>query len=111
MMPSRRPLGVVKQWATSGYTATAAVSAAPVSVTLPQNAVGKPVKMKVSGSVAGYVTLEIGNGAQITAMVNPNALYDEVDIPASAFPNLVSSVAVEVTASGAGLVVVSIGFA
>ena len=102
--------GGYKQSATASNTFTAAGTAA-ITPTLPGGASGRPVRIRASGSVAGYVTLNIGTQAQIVVMVNPNAPQQEQPIPASAFPNAVNSVATSATAAGAGLIVVTIDFA
>ena len=100
----------IKQSATASNTFTAAGTAA-ITPTLPGGASGRPVKIRASGSVAGYVTLNVGTQAQIVVLVNPNAPAAEQAIPPQAFPNPVNSVATSATASGAGLVVVAIDFA
>ena len=110
MTPLNRAAIPVKQWAVGSNTFTAA-GTATVTPTLPGGAIGRPVKIKASGSVAGYATLNIGTQAQVVVLINPNAAYTEEPIPASAFPSPVGSAPVSVTASGAGVVTVAIGFA
>ena len=103
--------GGIKQWATKFENPTAAASNTSDSVALPNGAVGRPVKIKASGSVAGAVTVNIGNGAQIVVQVNPNAPPTEENIPSQAFPNQVSTVSFEYTTAGAGFLTISVGFA
>ncbi len=102
--------GGAKQSAVAQNT-FAAAGTASVTPTLPGGAVGKPYRMRVSGSVAGYATMNIGTQAQVVCLVNPNAPFTEQPIPASAFPSAVGSVPVSLTASGAGVISVAIDFA
>lgn len=99
-----------KQSATATNTFTAA-GTATITPTLPGGASGRPVRIRASGSVAGYVTLNIGTNAQIVVAVNPNAPQQSEAIPASAFPNPVNSVTTSATAAGAGFIVVTVDFA
>jgi hypothetical protein len=99
----------VKQWASDALDAAAGSQS--VTVSLPQNAVGYPRKLRVSGAVAALVTVNFGNGAQVAAVVNPNGPADTVDIPASAFPNPTNQISLTVNASAAGYVYLAVGFA
>jgi hypothetical protein len=96
-------------WANASASLSAAGSTT-LNPALPSGAVGMPVKIKASGSVAAIVTLAISNSAQIVVLVNPNAPASEETIPKNAFPGKVNAVAVTVTTSGAGDVFVAIGF-
>lgn len=110
MMRSNISNGTVKQWAVKDNTFSAA-GEATVTPTLPGGGTGKPVKIRASGNVAGWATINIGAQSQIVILINPNAPYTEEAIPGSAFPGVVGSVPVDLNASGAGTLVVSIGFA
>jgi hypothetical protein len=97
-------------WASGTVTATGAGTTNLV-ITLPNGAIGRPLKLKASGGVAGNVTMQIANSQQIVVLVNPNAAPVEEDIPARAFPGPQGSVTVAVYASAAGVIQVAIGFA
>ena len=110
MMRSNIGTAGVKQWAVADNVFSAA-GEVTVSPTLPGGGTGRPVKIRASGNVSGWATLNIGAESQIVILINPNAPYTEEAIPASAFPGVVGSVPVELNASAAGTLVVSVGFA
>lgn len=84
-----------RQTATATHTSTAAeTSFTSASAALPGGAVGKPLTLKASGSVAGLVQIQYGSQAVYTLAVAPNQLPVEYKIPASAFPNPVNSVTI-----------------
>lgn len=99
---------VVKQWASTQLDAAAGSQS--VTVSLPAGQVGRPVKLKAGGAVNALVTITYGNNSQISAIVNPNAPPDVVDIPASGFPAPTNSITLTVNASAAGYVTLSVGF-
>lgn len=99
-----------KQWASASYTASGAGTSSETA-TLPSNQTGKPILLRVSGSVSGQVVLTYGNAAQIIAPVNPNAPYSDIPIPGSAFPAPTGSVTMSLTADGAGVIRALVGFA
>ena len=96
------------QWANGDATASGATT---VTLTLPGGAVGRPVVLKVVGTVAAIVTLTYGNQQQVVALVNPNGPAAETAIPPSAFKNPVGSVVVTANLSAAGTVYIAAGFA
>jgi len=108
--PAQANTNAAKQMAVAQNTFSAAGSAT-LTPTLPGGATGRPIWVRASGSVAGYVTVNIGTQAQIVVSVTPNAPYTEEKIPAAAFPNPVGAVPVSATAAGAGVITVYIGFA
>jgi len=108
-MMGRRPMPGASQEASTSYTFTAAGSETE-SASLPQGMVGKPIYIKASGSVSGAVKLTFGNGAQKVVPVNPNAPYNEVAVPASAFPAPTNSVSLTLEADGAGVIRAVVGF-
>lgn len=110
MMRSNVNSSGVKQWASTPYTASAAGSE-DVTVTLPNNQVGKPLILKGSGNVSGQISLTFGNGSEVIVPINPNAPSSEAPIPPSGFPNPTGSVAVSITADGAGTIRALVGFA
>lgn len=94
---------MLTQNATAQHTATGAETAfTTVAATLPGGAVGKPIKLKASGSVGGLVQIQFGSQASYTLAVAPNQLPVEYIIPGTAFPNAVNSVNVLFEAFGAG---------
>jgi hypothetical protein len=95
-------------WASATATAAGATALTP---TLPNGAIGMPVRIKASGSVAATVTLNISNSQQIVVLVNPNAPPTEEEVPAGAFPGKQGSVSVTAELSAAGNVYVAVGFA
>lgn len=113
MMSNRRGSGNgsagIKQWASSQVDAAA--GSQTVNISLPAGQVGRPVKLKAGGAVNALVSISFGNNSDVSAIVNPNAPADVVDIPASGFPSPTNSVAVTLNASAAGYVTISIGFA
>ena len=94
-------------WASVALDATA--GAQSVTATLPGGASGKPKILKAGGAVSALVTLQYGNNQEITAIVNPNAPADSVEIPSQA-SGVTQSVALNVNASAAGYVYIAVGF-
>ena len=66
--------------------------------------VGKPVRIKVSGSVSGQAVITYGNNASKIVPCNPNAPFTEDVIPATAFPKPTNAVSITLTADGAGVI-------
>ncbi len=108
--PPTQGNAAAKQQAVASNT-FAAAGTASLTPTLPGGATGKPIYVRVSGSVAGYVTVAVGTQAQFVVLVNPNAPFTQEPLPASAFPSPVNAVPVSATAAGAGTISVVIGFA
>jgi hypothetical protein len=100
------PAGYV--WATATASASAA-STATVTASLPQGAVGKPKKLKVFGTVAGFAQIQIGNAQVVQEAIAPN-IVNMTSIPDRAFPGPVNGVTVIVQQLGSGTEVVLVGF-
>ena len=83
------------------FTAAGSVSG---TAALGNGQVGKPVKIKVSGSVSGQALITYGNNASKIVPCNPNAPFTEDVIPASAFPKPTNAVSITLTADGAGVI-------
>ena len=97
------------QTAIVSNTFTAAGTSAQTA-TLPGAAVGTPLAIVASGSVSGYVTLNVGNLAAISVPVNPNAPFTRVQIPRGAFLSKVGSVSLTLGADGAGTIRAIVSF-
>lgn len=96
-------------WAQASNTFSAAGTSAQTP-TLPGGAVGTPRVVRASGSVSGYVTVNISNTQTVIVPVNPNAPYTEVALPPTAFPTKTGQVSVTLGADGAGTIRCLIGF-
>ena len=83
------------------FTAAGSVSG---TAALGNGQVGKPVKIKVSGSVSGQALITYGNNASKIVPCNPNAPFTEDVIPASAFPKPTNAVSITLTGDGAGVI-------
>ena len=83
------------------FTAAGSVSG---TAALGNGQVGKPVKIKVSGSVSGQAVITYGNNASKIVPCNPNAPFTEDVIPGSAFPKPTNAVSITLTADGAGVI-------
>lgn len=93
----------LEQTNTAQHTATAAeTSFTTVAATIPNNAVGMPIKLRAAGSVGGIVRIEYRSGQYFELTVAPNQAPIEYDIPAGTFVNNVGSVNVEFEAAAAG---------
>lgn len=99
-----------KQTAMASYTFTSATTQSETA-TLPGGAVGTPISITASGSVSGYVTLNVGNLAVLTLPVNPNAPFTRIAIPRGAFLSPVGSVTLTLGADGAGTIRAIVAFA
>ena len=93
-----------KNTAPASYTATASVSDESVTATFPGNSTAIPRRIRVSGSVSGYVQLQVSQNQYIAVPVNPNAAYTQEMIPPKAFSGPVTAVALSVTLNAAGSV-------
>lgn len=108
MMSNRRGTPPVKSWASDALDAV--VGSQSVTITLPAGQSGVPVVLRASGAVGALIQFDIGNGAQKSLTVNPNAAPQEIPLPASAFPLGTQSVTMTVIASAAGYVFIEVGF-
>lgn len=90
-----------RQTAVATHTSTAAeTSFTTVNAVLPGGATGRPIKIKASGSISGIVQFQFGANATYAIPIAPNQLPVEYSIPASAFPNKVSTVPVQFECTG-----------
>lgn len=77
MMPARSSANF-KNTAEASHTATAAeTSLTTVTATFPGNSVAHPTKVRVSGSVSGYIQIQVGTNKYLNVACNPNAPYVE----------------------------------
>lgn len=100
------PAGYVWSTATVG---SSVATTATVTASLPQGAVGKPKKLKVFGTVAGFAQIQIGNAQVVQEAVTPN-IVNMTSIPDRAFPGPVNGVTVVATTFGSGTAVILVGF-
>lgn len=86
-------------WASATASSTAAGFTTTATASLPQGAVGRPLRIKAFGIAAGYVQVQIGNAQVVQVPITPN-IINETTIPQNAFPGPVN-----------GITVVIVGFA
>lgn len=92
-----------KNTAVASHTATAAeTSTTSVTATFPGNSTAIPRRLRASGSVSGFIQLQVSQNSYISLPVNPNAPFTEIMIPASAFNGPVTGAAILFQADGAG---------
>lgn len=91
----------LKQTAVATHTSTAAETAFTVAnAVLGGGAVGRPIKIKASGSISGIVQFQFGAQASYAIPIAPNQNPVEYDIPSSAFPNKTGTVPVSFECTG-----------
>ena len=113
MMRSPARVSGNTQTAVATHTSTdAETSFTTVNATLSGGAVGRPIKLKASGSVSGLVQFQFGAQATYAIPVAPNQNPVEYLIPASAFPNKTGTVPVQFECTGGvGTLIAVIEFA
>ena len=89
--------------AVASHTATGAeTTLTTVTATWPGNSTAKPTKVRVSGSVSGYVQIQLTTNKYLNIACNPNAAYVEETIPAGVFSGPVTGVPVGFQCDDAG---------
>lgn len=105
-MMSAKPSGsAYSNTAQAQHTATAAeTSLTTVTASFPGNSVAKPFKVRVSGSVSGYVQVQLTLNKFLNIACNPNAPYVEETIPAGIISGPVTGIPVGFQADDAGTI-------
>lgn len=94
-----------KNTAVASHTATAAeTTTTSVTATFPGNSTAIPRRLRVSGSVSGFVQLQVSQNKYIALPSNPNAPQTEILIPSGAFSGPVTGVAILFQCDAAGTI-------
>ena len=99
------------QEAVASSTQTAAAGPIAVNPALPSGGTGLPIYVEISGTAAGYGTINIGTVGQLVVTNNPSTGPTRKPIPAGSFKGPTNSVPVNLTFADGGTLVVVIGFA
>lgn len=104
-MPSKPTSNNYKNTAHASHTATGAeTSTTAVTASFPGNSTAIPRRIRVSGSVSGFVELQVSQNQYIALPANPNAPFTEIMIPPSAFSGPVTGVSLLFQADAAGTI-------
>lgn len=95
MMPSVNNASAFKNSAVGSHTSTAAeTTLTSVVVSFPGNSSAVPRKIRVSGSVSGYVQVQVSANKYINIACNPNSPYTEEAFDSSAFSGPVTALTI-----------------
>jgi hypothetical protein len=106
LMPARpSSTNNFKNTAIAAHTATdAETTTTAVTASFPGNSTAIPRRLRVSGSVSGFVELQVSQNQYISLPANPNAPFTEIMIPPSAFSGPVTGVSLLFQADDAGTI-------
>lgn len=82
-----------------GVFTASAIGTGSLDVDFPGNSTAVPVRIRASGTVAGYVSLTVSGNKTITVLVNPNAPFTEILIPPGSYSGPVTGITVTVYSS------------
>ena len=89
----------------ASHTASGAETAlTTVTGTFPGNSTAKPVKVRVSGSVSGYVQVQLTANKYLNIACNPNAAFVEEIIPPGTFSSPVTGLPIGFQCDAAGTI-------
>jgi hypothetical protein len=105
LMAARPSNNNYKNTAIAALTATGAqTTPTAVTASFPGNSTAIPRRLRVSGSVSGFVELQVSQNQYISLPANPNAPFTEIMIPPSAFSGPVTGVSLLFQADAAGTI-------
>lgn len=89
---------------------TGAVSGTAFTVNFPAGISGRPVRLRVAGTVFAQITVQVKAGQPLSVNVNPNTQESFILIPKDAFPAAVNQISGTYSSAAAGSIGVLVDF-